>query len=62
MSYIQFQQRCQDCGAEWNAAFGIAGMTQIAAPPKQCPRCQSERLEQLALGWKPALATPKMEE
>lgn len=44
MSYMQFQQRCKDCEAEWNAAFGIIGMTQIAAPPKVCPRCNSENI------------------
>jgi len=33
VSYMQFHQKCSDCGEEWNAAFGIVGMTQIAAPP-----------------------------
>lgn len=52
MSYMQFQQKCADCGAEWNAAFGIVGMTQIAAPPKVCPKCESPNIKHLAHGWK----------
>jgi DNA-directed RNA polymerase subunit RPC12/RpoP len=51
MSYIQFQQKCLECGKTWNAAFGIVGMTQIAASPKVCPHCQSERVEKHADGW-----------
>lgn len=52
MSYMQFQQRCQECKKEWNAAFGIVGVTQIAAPPKVCPYCKSDKLEKIANGWK----------
>jgi DNA-directed RNA polymerase subunit RPC12/RpoP len=52
MSFMQFQQRCDDCGKDWNAAFGIVGMTQIAAPPQKCPHCGSEKLTKLADGWK----------
>lgn len=52
MSYMMFQQRCKKCEAEWNAAFGIVGMTQIAAPPNECPRCGSKDMEKIADGWK----------
>lgn len=41
MSYIQFQQKCNACGESWNAALGIVGTTQIAAPPTECPKCKS---------------------
>lgn len=51
MSYIQFQQKCTNCEAEWNAAFGIVGQKQIAAPPKVCPKCGSEKIESSGLGW-----------
>lgn len=51
MSYMMFRQRCKDCQATWNAAFGIVGMTQIAAPPTKCPKCQSENIEKFADGW-----------
>lgn len=61
MSYIQFQQGCDDCGAHWNAAFGIVGMTQIAAPPTVCPKCKSPNIKKLADGWAEA-AQPLKEE
>lgn len=51
MSYIQFQQQCDDCHERWNAAFGIVGMTQIAAPPTSCPRCKSPRIRKVGDGW-----------
>ncbi len=51
MSYMQFQQTCKDCGATWNAAFGIVGTTQIAAPPMRCPRCGSASILKCADGW-----------
>lgn len=47
-----FQQKCDDCGAEWNAAFGIVGLTIVAQPPKVCPKCQSTKIKHLAHGWK----------
>jgi hypothetical protein len=53
VSYIQFQQKCKACGESWNAAFGIVGTTQIAAPPKVCPHCGSDQLTKLADGWAP---------
>jgi hypothetical protein len=52
MSYMQFRQRCEDCRQEWNAAFGIVGVTQIAAPPKECPYCHSTKLVKIQDGWK----------
>lgn len=52
MSYVMFQQECADCGAKWNAAFGIVGMTQIAEPPKVCPKCGSEKIAKFADGWR----------
>jgi DNA-directed RNA polymerase subunit RPC12/RpoP len=52
MSYMQFQQRCGDCGAEWNAAFGIVGLTVIAQPPIECPYCKSVNISRLEEGWK----------
>lgn len=51
MSYIQFQQQCKDCKEHWNAAFGIFGTTQIAAPPDKCPHCGSYKLEKFVDGW-----------
>ena len=51
MSYIQFQQQCEYCKKTWNAAFGIVGMIQIAAPPKECPYCQSTKIVKIADGW-----------
>ena len=47
-----FQEKCDDCGKDWNAAFGVVGMTQIAAPPKVCPYCNSPKISHLAYGWK----------
>lgn len=52
MSFMQFQQRCEDCGKEWNAAFGIVGTTYIAQPPTECPHCKSERIIKIADEWK----------
>src|SRR4051812_17842366 len=50
VSFITFQQRCEDCGKTWNAAFGIVGTTQIAAPPEACPHCASKRIVKHANG------------
>ena len=52
MSYQQFQQKCKDCEATWNAAFGIVGTTVIAEPPHNCPKCQSTNVEFHKPGWK----------
>jgi Zn finger protein HypA/HybF involved in hydrogenase expression len=52
MSYMQFQQQCQDCKESWNAAFGIVNMTQIASPPTECPHCHGKNLIKIADGWK----------
>jgi len=52
MSYMQFQQRCEDCKKEWNAAFGIVGTTILASPPVKCPHCKSEKISRIAEGWK----------
>ena len=52
MSYIPFQQKCSDCQAEWNAAFGVVGMTVIAQPPVVCPECGSANITKMADGWK----------
>lgn len=51
MSYMQFQQRCEDCGKHWNAAFGVVGMTVIAAPPNACPHCGSRNIVKHADGF-----------
>lgn len=51
MSYIQFQQRCADCGQSWNAAFGIVGTTRIAEAPEKCPHCGSDEISKCADGW-----------
>jgi hypothetical protein len=51
MSYQCFQQRCEACGAVWNAAFGIVGITQIAAPPTKCPSCGSSKIVHHAHDW-----------
>jgi DNA-directed RNA polymerase subunit RPC12/RpoP len=48
VSYMQFQQQCKDCKKHWNAAFGIVGTTQIAAPPVVCPYCGSSNLTKFA--------------
>jgi hypothetical protein len=52
MSYLRFQQECDECKETWNAAFGIVGMTQIAAPPTKCPKCGSEKISKVADKWK----------
>lgn len=46
-----FRQKCEDCGKVWNAAFGVVGVTQIAAPPTKCPGCGSEKIVFHAHGW-----------
>jgi hypothetical protein len=51
MSYMMFQQQCKSCDHKWNAAFGIVGMTVIAAPPEKCPACQSTEIEKVADKW-----------
>lgn len=51
MSYMQFQQQCELCEKSWNAAFGIVGTTQIAAPPVKCPHCGSEKIKKIADDW-----------
>ena len=51
MSYITFQQQCQDCKATWNTAFGIVGITFIATTPVICPKCGSANLTKFADGW-----------
>lgn len=43
--------KCDDCGREMIAAFGMQGMTLIAAHPTCCPECGSERLVKIASGW-----------
>jgi rRNA maturation endonuclease Nob1 len=52
MSYMQFQQQCEDCKKTWNAAFGIVGTTYIAQPPEVCPYCGSKNLVKIADEWK----------
>ena len=39
MSFITYQVQCENCGKTYNTAFGIVGMTQIAAPLEKCPEC-----------------------
>jgi hypothetical protein len=58
MSYMQFQQECKECHKTWNAAFGIVGTTQIAAPPEKCPHCGCTELETIADHWTPPVPTP----
>lgn len=55
MSYIQFQQKCNDCGKVWNAAFGIVNNYQIAAPPEKCPYCGGKNFNKVADGCNPSL-------
>lgn len=52
MSFMTFQQVCLSCKETWNAAFGIVGTTQIAAPPVECPHCGSTNITKFADGWK----------
>jgi len=52
MSFIQFRDRCQDCGLEWNAAFGMVMTSIIAQPPTQCPGCGSKNFRKVAYEWK----------
>lgn len=52
MSYIPFRQKCEDCGKEWNTAFGVLGTTIISEAPKKCPHCDSENLKTLDDDWK----------
>lgn len=51
MSYIQFQQKCNDCGFSWNTTFGIVGTTCIGQPPEKCPNCSSINILKCADGW-----------
>jgi DNA-directed RNA polymerase subunit RPC12/RpoP len=51
MSFMMFQQICRSCEKTWNAAFGIVGMTQIAAPPIECPYCGSTDITKFSDGW-----------
>jgi hypothetical protein len=51
MSFVAFQQRCEKCNGKWNAAFGMVGTTQIAAPPAICPYCGSDNIVHHADGW-----------
>ena len=51
MSYIQSTIRCDHCQKEMNVAFGVVGMTQIAAWPKTCPDCQHDKFTEIARGW-----------
>lgn len=53
MSFIQFQQQCEDCHEKWTAAFGIVGMTMIAQPPRKCPKCGSNKISKFAAGLEP---------
>jgi DNA-directed RNA polymerase subunit RPC12/RpoP len=59
---MQFQQRCEDCKATWNAAFGIVGTTYIAQPPTECPHCKSKNIVHHADGWKMNLPHPTEKE
>lgn len=52
MSYITSQLGCNECGFEMNVAFGIQGSTIIAQHPRECPKCKSEQLLEIAHGWK----------
>jgi hypothetical protein len=52
MSFMQFQQRCEACRAEWNAAFGIVGRSIIAEPPVKCPKWGSKAITKIADEWK----------
>jgi len=52
MSFMTFQQVCLSCKKTWNAAFGIVGTTQIAAPPLECPHCGSTDITKFSDGWK----------
>lgn len=47
-----FQQRCDDCKREWNAAFGITGTVYTALPPTSCEYCKSTKITRIAEGWK----------
>lgn len=49
LSFFIFQQRCKDCGKEWNASFGIVGTAQIGTgAAKVCPYCESANIEQVS--------------
>lgn len=50
MSYIQSTVECIDCKRQFNVAFGIVGMTQIAEWPKDCPYCHGA-LKEISQGW-----------
>lgn len=52
MSFIMFREKCEGCGKEWNAAFGVLGVQLIAEPPKKCPKCGSEKIKKIDNGWK----------
>lgn len=62
MSYQQFTVQCRGCGKQMNTAFGIVGITQIAAPVQVCPDCGSKELVKIADGWCAKEAAPVAEE
>ena len=44
MSFIISTLKCEDCDMDMEVAFGIVGVTQIAAHPTNCPYCGSKEL------------------
>src|SRR3990170_6527892 len=42
MSFMIYNVKCKKCGEIHRTAFGIVGMTQIAAPLEKCPTCGGE--------------------
>lgn len=37
-----YEVQCESCGEKMTTAFGIVGMTQIAAPVEKCPKCKGK--------------------
>jgi len=60
-----YQVKCRDCGKVYPTAFGIVGMTQIAAPLEKCPKCGG-KVERIKEDWEmksqPKLNAPSMED
>ena len=44
MSFFEIQQKCNSCGMQWPAMFGIVGTSEIGSRQTKCPQCGSTDL------------------
>ena|SRR3972149_6137396 len=65
MSFMTYDVKCKKCGEIYHTAFGIVGMTQIAAPLEKCTKCGGE-VERIKDDWEmesqPKINAPQMED